>query len=111
MPFHYELFDPSHPTSPDYATFYGEWSIRGGTGYMEKISENKFRGYLENVLVHTSQEQPKHRVWVSDDKLHDGIYRESRWTGEGIEIERAYDYELIQWNPRGTKLAFRISQN
>lgn len=109
MRFEYELLDPSYPVIQN--PFGGDWSIRYGAGYMEKISENEFRGYIENVLIHTSQEQPKHRVWVWDNKFYDGVRLESRWTGEGIEIERAYDYELIQWPAGGTKLAFRISQN
>lgn len=109
MSFSYELFDPSHPSVPDLIVT--EWSIRYGSGKMEKITDNRFRGYIENVLIHTSQEQPKHRVWVSDNKLHDGVILESRWTGEGIEIERAYDYEIMQWPAGGTKLTFRISQN
>lgn len=109
MRFSYELFDPSYPGIQP--PFGGELSIMYGAGYMEKISENEFRGYIENVLIHTSQEQAKHRVWVWDNKLHDGVRLESSWTGEGIEIERAYDYELIQWPGGGTKLTFRISQD
>jgi hypothetical protein len=109
MRFEYELYDPSQPSVRDVIA--SEWSIRHGAGYMEKISENESRGYIENVLIHTSQEQPKHRVWVWDNKFYDGVLLESRWTGEGIEIERAYDYEIIQWPPGGTKLAFRISQD
>jgi hypothetical protein len=109
MRFSYELFDPSYPGIQP--PFGGELSIMYGAGYMEKISENEFRGYIENMLIHTSQEQAKHRVWVWDNKLHDGVRLESSWTGEGIEIERAYDYEIMQWPAGGTKLKFRISQD
>jgi hypothetical protein len=108
LPLRYELYDPYYPKTPPYL---GNPDFRVGEVYLDKIAENKFKGHLENVLVQGPGVNVKHTVWVWDWRLSDGTHPESSMTGEGVDIERAYDLELLPVAFGGSKLRFKISQN
>jgi len=108
LPLRYELYDPYYPKTPPYL---GNPDFRVGDVYLDKIAENKFRGHLENVLVQGPGVDVKHTVWVWDWRLSDGTHHESTMTGEGIDIERAYDLELLPVTFGGSKLRFKMSQH
>ena len=105
----YELYDPYPAKTPPYVG--PDPDFRSGFIEIEKIAENKFRGYLENVLVQGPTVNVKHTVYVSDWRLNDGTHYQSQWTGEGLDIERAYDLELLPGAYEGSQLRFKISQN
>ena len=107
----YELYDPYYPKTPPYFSQTYHPDFRYGDIEIEKIAENKFKGHLENVLVQEPTVNVKHTVYVSDWRLNDGTHYQSQWTGEGIDIERAYDLELLPDVYGGSKLRFKISQN
>lgn len=97
----YELFDPERKIKNEEERIVGDYRV--GDVDVEKISENKFRGYLENVLVQSEPWHKKHRLWVEDPKYYDGISDISVATPYGITIQDAYDIEI-----EGVKLLFKI---
>lgn len=105
----YELYDPYQAKTPPYVGPHPDF--RYGSIEIGKIAENKFRGYLENVLVQSPLVDVKHTAYVSDWRLNDGTHSQSQWTGEGLDIERAYDLELLPVAYGGSQLRFKISQN
>ncbi len=104
-----ELYDPYQAKTPPYVG--PDPDFRYESIEIEKIAENKFRGYLENVLVQGPTVDVKHTAYVSDWRLNDGTHYQSQRTGEGLDIERAYDLELRQVAYGGSQLRFKISQN
>jgi hypothetical protein len=104
-----ELYDPYQAKTPPYVG--PDPDFRYESIEIERIAENRFRGYLENVLVQDPSVDVKHTACVWDWRLYDGTHRQSQWTGEGLDIERAYDLELLPVAFGGNQLRFKISQN
>ena len=99
---HYELFDPDTKEPINGEDEYIEGNYRIGAAIMEKVAENKFRGYLKHVFIQDSPHQPKHMVYIDDPKLYNGI---DSFTPYGITIQGAYDIEI-----KGHELYFRMSK-
>ncbi len=95
----YYLYDP---------TLSGTWSDYGFAD-MEEIGKDKFRCYLDKVLIHTDSLEEhygyyeKHKVFVTDAQVH-------CWTGKNIEIQGAYDLEVRDSLVCGSTLRFKISK-
>jgi len=100
----YALFDPDRKLKSQSDRYIEGYYSFGGVP-MEKIAENKFRGYLEQVFVQVESWHGKHKVFIQDFKLYDGISDLSTLTPYGITVEKAYEIEII-----GYHLHFKVSK-
>jgi len=92
----YELFDPDCKIKSKYdGEIIGYYRV--GSAPMEKIAENKFRGYIEQVFVQTESWHGKHRIYIRDAKLYDGMSSVSTYTPDGITIQHAYDIHIFSY--------------
>ncbi len=102
--FTYLLYDPDLriKTATDK---YLDKGYRIGTVIMEEIAENTFRGYIEQVPIHSAGLSVKHRIFAQDIKLHDGVNISSAYTPQGVTVQYAYDTSIS-----GYELYFKIAQ-
>ena len=100
----YELFDPDRKFKSQFdREIIGYYRV--GSFKMEKLAENKFRGYLEQVFAQKEDWHGKHRIYISDAKLYDGMSDASTYTPYGITIEKSYDLHILSY-----QLHFKISK-
>jgi hypothetical protein len=94
--FTYQLYDPDQrlKTSTDQRLVDG---YRIGLVYMEQTGEHTYRGYLEQVPIHSASVTTKHKIHVHDVMLYDGTDHTTAYTPDGITVQYGYDYEIIGW--------------
>lgn len=105
----YELFDPDpNIRSGNDQKIIGQY--RYGQLEMDKIGNNRFTGFLEQVFVHMSGMQEKHVVYIQDPAIRYGDDQTSQYTGENIIISEVCQTEIVPYAPgsSGTKLKFRL---
>lgn len=64
---------------------------------MEKIAENTFRGYMEQVPIQSGNWTMKHKVFSHDPKLYDGVNTETVYTPYGVTVEHAYELQIVRY--------------
>ncbi len=102
----YCLYDPfaEEPISDEKTEEQIDGDFRIGSIGMTFFVQNSYFGILKNVLVHTSDDQPEHMVYVVDSWLHPSDM--SRWeTTRGISVQGAYGYKK-----RSNRLYFKMSK-
>jgi hypothetical protein len=107
----YELFDPDpNIRSDNDQKIIGQY--RYGQLEMDKIGDNRFTGYLEQVFIQISGIQEQHVVYIQDQAISYGDDQTSQYTGENIIINDMCQTEIVPYAPgsSGTKLKFRLRE-
>jgi hypothetical protein len=107
----YELFDPDPMIrSNNDHKLVGQY--RHGQLEMDKIGENIFMGFLEQVLIQENDLQEKHIVYIQDPAIASGDDQTTQYTGENIFVSDACEREIVPYAPgsAGTKLKFKLSE-
>jgi hypothetical protein len=109
--FFYELFDPDPKIRSDNDQEVVN-DYRYGNLEMEKIEDNKFRSYLEQVFINKTENDKPHIVCIQDPAIADEDDQTTQYSGENITIQTACRFEVIPYSPgsSGTKLKFWLSE-
>lgn len=85
--FYYELYDPKAAKKSQNDNQVGNY-WRYGAFVLEKISENKFHGFLEEVYVQVSSSDKKHRIYYRDTECN------YQFSCDGLIIDQAIELEI-----------------
>jgi len=83
----YELYDPEAERYKTEDDQFVDTVCRYGLVILEKKGENYFVGYIEKAFVQNDNYNSKHKSWIQDHKLHDGVSHFSMYTVDGLVIE------------------------
>ena len=96
----YRLYDPEGKYLDKSKNEGMEDGYRCGHAVLQKIGENRFEAYLENVIVqvaNTRYDRP-HCIWANDAKVYiPGTDYTSAYTNRILIVPSSYDVQLQGW--------------